>query len=67
MRLKATGGSYEAQPTTWLSPLARPIDIVALNGAIYVLEYSRPLNNKGEVPMLPGRLLELKTQAGMVR
>ena len=38
----------------------RPIDILALGGAIYVLEYSRPLDHKGEVPMLPGRLLELK-------
>jgi len=28
-----------------------------------VLEFSRPLNNKGDVPMLPGRLLELKPLA----
>ncbi len=60
MRVKKTAGGYEAETTTWLAPLARPIDILALNGALYVLEYSRPLNHKGDVPMLPGRLLELK-------
>ncbi len=60
MRLKQTATGYDAETTTWLSPLARPIDIATLNGAIYVLEYSRPLNNKGDVPMLPGRLLELR-------
>jgi glucose/arabinose dehydrogenase len=60
MRVKKTAAGYEAETRTWLAPLARPIDVVALNGAIYVLEYSRPLNDKGDVPMLPGRLLELK-------
>jgi glucose/arabinose dehydrogenase len=60
MRVKKTATGYEAETTTWLAPLARPIDIVALNGALYVLEYSRTLDNKGDVPMLPGRLLELK-------
>ena len=60
MRVQKTATGYEAQTTTWLAPLARPIDVVMLNGAIYVLEYSRPLNHKGDVPMLPGRLLELK-------
>ena len=60
MRVRKTANGYEAETTTWLAPLARPIDIVALNGAIYVLEYSRPLNHKGDVPMLPGRLLELR-------
>ncbi len=60
MRVKKTAAGYEAETKTWLAPLARPIDVVALNGAIYVLEYSRPLNHKGDVPMLPGRLLELK-------
>jgi glucose/arabinose dehydrogenase len=60
MRVKKTGTGYEAETTTWLAPLARPIDVVMLNRAIYVLEYSRPINNKGDVPMLPGRLLELK-------
>jgi len=60
MRMKKTAVGYEAETKVWLAPLARPIDVIALNGAIYVLEYSRPLNNKGDVPMLPGRLLELK-------
>ena len=60
MRVKKTTAGYEATTTTWLAPLARPIDVVMLGGAIYVLEYSRPLDFKGDVPMLPGRLLELK-------
>jgi glucose/arabinose dehydrogenase len=60
MRVKKTASGYEAETKTWLAPLARPIDVIALNRAIYVLEYSRPLNHKGDVPMLPGRLLELK-------
>jgi len=60
MRVKKTATGYEAETKTWLAPLARPIDVIALNRAIYVLEYSRPLNHKGDVPMLPGRLLELK-------
>jgi glucose/arabinose dehydrogenase len=62
MRVKKTADGYEVETTTWLAPLARPIDILALNGALYVLEYSRPLNHKGDVPMLPGRLLELKAK-----
>jgi glucose/arabinose dehydrogenase len=62
MRLKKTAVAFEAQTMTWLGPLARPIDIVALDGKIFVLEYSRPLNHKGDVPMLPGRLLELKVK-----
>jgi glucose/arabinose dehydrogenase len=60
VRVRKTAAGYEAQTTTWLAPLARPIDLVAFDGAIYILEYSRPLNHKGDVPMLPGRLLELK-------
>ncbi|HWN95447.1 MAG TPA: c-type cytochrome [Methylomirabilota bacterium] len=60
MRVKKTAAGYEAETKTWLAPLARPIDVVAVDGKIYVLEYSRPLNHKGDVPMLPGRLLELK-------
>ena len=62
MRVKKTATGYEAQTTTWLAPLARPIDVVMQRGSIYVLEYSRPLNHKGDVPMLPGRLLELRAK-----
>ena len=62
MRVKKTATGYAAETTTWLAPLARPIDVVQHNGAFYVLEYSRPLNHKGDVPMLPGRLLELKAR-----
>ena len=60
MRVKKIAVGYESETKTWLAPLARPVDVVALGGSIYVLEYSRPLNHKGDVPMLPGRLLELK-------
>ena len=62
MRVKQTAAGYEAETKTWLAPLARPLDVVALDGKVYVLEYSRPLNNKGDVPMLPGRLLELRPE-----
>ncbi len=61
MRGQKTATGYEAQTTTWLAP-ARPIDVVMHRGGIYVLEYSRPLNHKGDVPMLPGRLLELRAR-----
>jgi len=60
MRVKKTADGYEAETKTWLAPLARPIDVLMQNQSIYVLEYSRPLNHKGDVPMLPGRLLELR-------
>jgi glucose/arabinose dehydrogenase len=60
MRVKKTSTGYESETKTWLAPLARPIDIAALDGSIYVLEFSRTLDNKGDVPMLPGRLLEVK-------
>jgi glucose/arabinose dehydrogenase/mono/diheme cytochrome c family protein len=62
MRVKKTATGYEAETKTWLAPLARPIDIKAIDGRILVLEYSRPLNHKGDVPMLPGRLLELRAK-----
>lgn len=62
MRMKKTATGHEAETTTWLAPLARPIDILMHNRAIYVLEYSRTLNHKGDVPMLPGRLLELRAK-----
>lgn len=53
-------GNFEGNFTTVLAPLARPLD-VCLNGKgrIYLLEFARTLNNKGDVPMLPGRILEL--------
>jgi mono/diheme cytochrome c family protein len=62
MRVTKTATGYESQTTTWLAPLARPIDVVQHRGSIYVLEYTRPLNHKGDVPMLPGRLLELRAK-----
>ena len=62
MRVQKTATGYESKTTTWLAPLARPIDVALHRGGIYVLEYTRPVNHKGDVPMLPGRLLELRAK-----
>jgi glucose/arabinose dehydrogenase/mono/diheme cytochrome c family protein len=46
--------------TTFLAPLGRPLDVhLAGKGKIYILEYSRQANNNPDLPMLPGRILEL--------
>ena len=57
---KNSKGIYEASIQTVLAPLGRPLDVhVSGNGRIYVLEYTRTTNNRAEVGMLPGRILEL--------
>ncbi len=57
---KNPAGRYEGKLTTVLSPLARPLDVhLSGKGKVYILEYARTLNNKGDIPMLPGRILEL--------
>ena len=56
-------GAWEAGIETVLAPLGRPLDIhQSGRGRLYVLEYSRPLNHKDNLPMLPGRILELAVQ-----
>ncbi len=50
---------YAAQIDTVLAPIGRPLDLVLLNRKVYVLEYSRQTDNKGEFGSLPGRILEL--------
>ncbi len=54
-------GSWTATTTTVLSPLARPIDIhPAGRGRLFILEYTRPTDFKGQLGWLPGRILELR-------
>jgi len=52
-------GIYEAQMTTVLAPLGRPLDIHQSGlGKIYICEYSRGTNNAISYS-LPGRIIEL--------
>jgi glucose/arabinose dehydrogenase/mono/diheme cytochrome c family protein len=63
LRLQKNRGTYAARVTTLLSPLARPVDVhLGAPGKIYICEYSRMLDNKGDIGMLPGRVLELAVQ-----
>ena len=50
---------YAAHIDTVLAPLGRPLDLILLNRKVYVLEYSRQIDNKGEFGSMPGRILEL--------
>lgn len=59
VRLERRGEGYAARITTVLAPLGRPLDLVLLNRKVYILEYSRQTDNKGEFGSLPGRILEL--------
>ncbi len=53
-------GGYEAHTRTFLSPVARPVDLhLSGKGKVYVCEYSRQIENKGYAGMLPGRIVEL--------
>lgn len=59
-RLKKTATGWEATMTTALAPLARPIDLhLAGKGRVFIAEYTRPLDHKSGLPMMPGRILEL--------
>ena len=59
---KNTPGDYQAEVKTVLSPLGRPIDLLANgDGKVYILEYSRPTNNTGSLGF-PGRILELSVK-----
>lgn len=56
-------GRWRARTTTWLAPLARPIDVhLAAPGKLYVLEYTRSPKLKGGAGWLPGRVLELRVK-----
>ena len=46
-------------PTELLKFPLLPLDLVLLNRKVYILEYSRQTDNKGEFGSLPGRILEL--------
>ena len=60
MRLKEpTGdGRIHAAISTFVAPLARPIDVLPIGGKVYIIEYSRQTGNVGMTD-LPGRLVEL--------
>jgi glucose/arabinose dehydrogenase len=52
-------GKYSAHMKTLLAPLGRPFDVhLGAGGKIFVLEYSRAINNTMSY-VLPGRVLEL--------
>jgi len=49
-----------ATVTSVLAPLGRPLDVlIGGKGKLYILEYSRQINNAPDAPTLPGRILEL--------
>jgi glucose/arabinose dehydrogenase len=49
-----------AEVKTVLAPLGRPLDVhLSGKGKIYILEYTRQTDNKPDLPMLPGRIIEL--------
>ena len=58
--VKAADGSVFAEVSTVLAPLARPLDLhVAGKGRVFILEYTRSLDNSRNSGWLPGRVLEL--------
>ena len=46
-----------------MAPLGRPIDVHVAGKKIYVLEYTRPTDFKGQMGWLPGRILEVSPKA----
>ncbi|HEY0455595.1 MAG TPA: PQQ-dependent sugar dehydrogenase [Verrucomicrobiae bacterium] len=62
LQVRMRPGNESAEVTTFLAPLARPLDVVTVNGKIYILEYSRQTENRSDIGMLPGRVLELSFQ-----
>lgn len=56
---KNAGGVYEAHSETFIAPLARPLDLLQIGRKLYILEYTRPIDNKSGRPMNPGRVLEV--------
>jgi glucose/arabinose dehydrogenase len=60
---RGPGGRWTAATTTFLAPLARPIDVHLAGGKIYVLEYTRPVDFKGGMGWLPGRIIEVSVKS----
>ena len=57
---KSADGSVSAEVSTLLAPLARPLDLhLAGKGRVFLLEYTRSLDNSRNSGWLPGRVLEL--------
>jgi mono/diheme cytochrome c family protein len=57
---RQSNGTWAAQVTTVLAPLARPLDVLSLGrGRVLILEYTRPTDFKSKLGWLPGRILEL--------
>lgn len=54
-----SGEQREADVTTFLESVARPVDIHLAGGKIYLCEYERELKNMGMTMDLTGRILEL--------
>jgi hypothetical protein len=52
-------GVYEARTETFLSPIARPVDLLQVGRKLYILEYTRHTSMKTGRPLSPGRVLEL--------
>lgn len=46
----------------FVAGLARPVDVLAFDGQIFVAEYSRQLSNTGYGSMLPGRVLVIAAE-----
>jgi glucose/arabinose dehydrogenase len=52
-------GTFEIRSEVFLTPVARPIDLLQIGRKLYILEYTRPVTYLGSRPMNPGRVLEL--------
>lgn len=53
-------GTWQTRVSTVLAPLGRPLDVLHTgSGRVLILEYTRPVNQKGKLGWLPGRILEL--------
>ncbi len=53
-------GGLAAEVTTVLAPLGRPLDVhVSGKGRVFILEYTRSIDNSRNSGWLPGRILEL--------